>query len=132
MKSAPIVWIIDSQHWPRAYLRAELIERGFEAIGYAHLSEAATLLRLGAVARPRAIILELRAQHIEPRLLNGLTGSGIPVILLRGALEADEQIVKGYRFAAVMRRPFTLGSVADKVEEVVGGDSNALHRKERS
>jgi DNA-binding response OmpR family regulator len=126
MKSEPIVWVVDSEHWPRVYLRAELIERGFEAIGYAHLSEAVALLRLGAGARPSAIILELRAQYIEPRLLDGLTGSGIPVILLRGTSEADEQIVKAYRFAAVMRRPLTIGSVVDKVEEVVRGHPNGL------
>src|SRR5215471_17474158 len=28
-----VVWIIDAEQWPRALLRAELIERGFDAVG---------------------------------------------------------------------------------------------------
>jgi hypothetical protein len=29
----PVVWIIDPDQWPRAMLRAELIERGVDAVG---------------------------------------------------------------------------------------------------
>jgi hypothetical protein len=126
VRSEPIIWIIDSLHWPRAYLRAELIERGFEAIGYRRLSEAVALLRLGSVARPGAIVLELHDQHIEPRLLDTLTQNGIPVLLLKGAFEANERIVNAYSWAAVMKRPFTIGSVADKVQEIVAGDSHVI------
>jgi FixJ family two-component response regulator len=125
MTSELIVWIIDSQHWPRAYLRAELIERGFEAIGYTHLSKAAAVLRLGSAVRPSAIVLELRDQYVEPRLLDELTGSGIPVILLKGASEVNEPIVRAYSWAAVMRRPFTIGSVADKVQEIVDREKSS-------
>ena len=31
---ASVVWIIDVDQWPRAMLRAELIERGYDAVGY--------------------------------------------------------------------------------------------------
>jgi hypothetical protein len=121
----PIIWIIDSRHWPRAYLRAELIERGLEAIGYKRLSEAVAVLRIKSVIRPAAIVLELHDQYIEPRLLDALTRSGIPVLLLKGTFGTNE-IVNAYSWAAVMRRPFTVGSVADKVQEIAGGDSRAL------
>ena len=30
----PVIWIIDAEQWPRALLRAELIERGYDAVGY--------------------------------------------------------------------------------------------------
>jgi hypothetical protein len=120
VRKEPIVWIIDRRHWPRAYLRSELIERGFDAIGYTHLSEAVAVLRLGSAARPRAIVLELRDQYIEPGQLDTLARSGIPVLLLTGVFEANERLANAYSWAGVMRRPFTIGSVADKVQKIVG------------
>jgi hypothetical protein len=41
-------------------LRAELIERGYEVIGFAGVSEALGALRQGLYGRPMLIILELR------------------------------------------------------------------------
>src|SRR5689334_9573424 len=39
-EDAPVVWIVDAEHWPRAYLRAELIERGYDAVGFVGVREA--------------------------------------------------------------------------------------------
>ena len=118
MATQTVVWIIDSQQWPRAYLRAELIERGFEAVGFIDLADALAALRQRATPRPAVIVLELREQAIAKNLLAALMGTGIPLILLVGALEANEQVVKEYQWTAVMHRPFTIGAIADKVEEV--------------
>jgi hypothetical protein len=68
--------------------------------------------------------MELRDQYVEPSLIDALMGSGVPVVLLTGAIERDERIKEGYGWAAVMKRPFTVGSVADKVQEIADGDSS--------
>ena len=124
MARGTVVWIIEAEQWPRAYLIAELADRGLGAIGYLHLSEAVADLRAGLTPRPGAIILELRDQYVEPSLIDALVGSEVPVVLLTGAFERDERINEGHGWAAVMKRPFTVGSVADKVQEIAASDSN--------
>ena len=117
--AAPIIWIIDSQQWPRALLRAELIERGFEAIGYTKLHTGLTVLRRPGTLRPRVIVLELSDQAVSTRLLDRLMSTRIPVVLLVSATDANEPVLKKYNWAAMMRRPFTIGAVAEKVQEIV-------------
>ena len=39
-KKEPAVWVIDSEQWPRACLRAELIERGYDAYGFISIGDA--------------------------------------------------------------------------------------------
>ena len=48
----PVVWIVDADHWPRAELRALLIERGYDAIGFESLVDA--VLRAAAAGRGAA------------------------------------------------------------------------------
>jgi hypothetical protein len=50
----PVVWIIDAEQWPRALLRAELIEAGYEAIGFVRLALAQWRAGAGAAALPAA------------------------------------------------------------------------------
>ena len=40
IETKPVVWIIDWEQWPRANLRALLLDRGFDAIGFRELEEA--------------------------------------------------------------------------------------------
>lgn len=129
MADKPVVWIIDNEQWPRAYLRTELDENGIEGIGYTRLSEAVADLRIGALPKPKAIILELHDQYLEPILLETLAQSGIPVVVLTGAVESDKGILEAYGWTAVMRRPFTIGSVITKVQEIAGLDSKGLNEK---
>ena len=119
MATKPLIWIIDNQQWPRAYLRAELIERGFEAVGYTDLASAVASLGHSPRFRLSALVLELRDQTVETRLLDVMMKTGIPVILLVGLVEANEPVVKQYDWAAVMKRPTSIGAIADKVQELV-------------
>jgi hypothetical protein len=119
MTTKTLIWIINNQQWPRAYLRAELIERGFEAVGYTDLAKALAALSLPPRPRPKVIVLELRGQGVEPKLLDVITRTGIPLILLVGSVEANEPIVKQYNWAAVMKRPISIGAIADRVQEVI-------------
>lgn len=112
----PVVWIIDSQQWPRALLRAELIERGFDAVGFLGVEGALTDLQRLFIAKPQVIVLELRDLLLGKDQAERLASVGIPVILLGGAVELNREWIRGLKWAAVLRRPVTLGAVADEVE----------------
>jgi hypothetical protein len=117
-ESQPLIWIIDSEHWPRAFLRAELIERGYDAAGYQDLKSALTSLQL-APAKPRALVLELGGQEITPKEIQLLIESAIPIIVLGGLVELNEPFVRKTVWAAVLMRPVSLGGIADQVERIV-------------
>ena len=118
----PVIWVIDSQQWPRAYLRAELLERGYNAIGFASVTQALAALNLGKYPGPWAIVLELFALEAEGREIATLVDHGIPTILLGGAAQLNEGWIKGLEWYAVMRRPFTIGQVVDKIAKLTGSD----------
>jgi DNA-binding response OmpR family regulator len=111
----PRIWLIDAEHWPRSLLRAELIERGCDAVGYASAGDAAVALRSGTPPVPDIIVLELRGQSMCPDLLAALTEPGIPIVILGGAVELDNPLLVGKPWGAVFRRPFTIGAVADEI-----------------
>ena len=118
-KHEVIVWIVDSEQWPRACLRAELIERGYDAVGFLELDKAMAAVQGSDLRKPRAIVLELRDQVLTPSALEALTDSKIPVIALASVLELNDPLVRDFAWAAVLSRPFALGDVADAVERVL-------------
>lgn len=119
MKVRPLVWIISNQHWPRVYLRAELIERGFDAIGYEEISTALRWLRYPRTPKPQIIVLELRGQSLTPKELERLKQLGIPVVALGGALELNAPLIRGFEWAALLKRPFRIGDVVDLIQQLV-------------
>jgi hypothetical protein len=119
----PVVWIIDSQQWPRAYLRGELIERGWDAVGLVSLEHALVALGLPRYPRPQIIVIELKGLDAARDKLDILFRLGVPVVVLGGAVELNQEWVAEFDWAAVIRRPFTIGSVADTVEELASGRS---------
>lgn len=111
----PVIWIIDNEHWPRAYLRAELIERGYQAISFSDLSRA--LAELDCLApRPDAVILELRDQEITSEALGTLARAKVPVIGIGGTVELDNSAIADFPWADLLRRPVSIGAVVDAVE----------------
>lgn len=113
----PSVWIISRQHWPRALLRAELIGRGYQAVGFFSMADALQTLGLLQLDRPALIVVELRDLEYTPDDLAALEIAGIPVILLGGAIELANPAVSERTWDAVIARPFTIGVVADRVEK---------------
>ncbi|HVV49056.1 MAG TPA: hypothetical protein VHO06_05320 [Polyangia bacterium] len=107
------IWIVDAEHWPRAYLRAELIERGFDAVGFVAVDDALAALALGR-PRPRLAVVDLRGQPSDPRRLAPLLRFGFPVVAVGGA--AEWAAARHHPWAAFLRRPLTIGAVADEVE----------------
>jgi len=109
------IWIIGSDWWPRAYLRAELIERGHDAVGFITIRDAVISLTLGRARQPALIVCDLHGQELDRGLARGLFQSGAPIIAIAGNVEADDGWIRGLPWAAFLRRPITIGSVADMV-----------------
>ena len=109
-----VVWIIDPEQWPRALLRAELLERGYDAVGFLTVDDA---LRMMPLRWPDVIVVDLR--HLSRQEAARLFGAEVPVIALTGV--APEPWVSELPFAAVLQRPVSIGEIADRVEELVNG-----------
>jgi len=108
------VWIIGADHWTRAYLRAELIERGHDALGFVNVRDA--VVRAAARRTPPAlIVVDLHEQPLDEKLAAALFGLGAPVIAVAGAAEADDEAIRALPWAALLRRPLTIGTIADEV-----------------
>lgn len=123
----PRVILAMPDHWPRSLLRAELRERGYDAIGATDLVGALGIppsdpgrgpVRLllvdhGFLAGPGDLLLfRLRARHRDP-----------PVILLASAAGPT---VAG-PWARVLTRPTSIGEVADAVAALVPLAPEAQH-----
>ena len=111
----PVVWVIDADHWPRAYLRAELIERGFDAIGFVRVADALAALALRPRRRPAVAILDLQGQPLNPEQLAPLLRGGFPVLAVGGAAEWGTESVRRLPWTASLRRPLTIGTIADEI-----------------
>ncbi len=86
----PIFWVIDAEQWPRACLRAELIERGYDAYGFIEVQEALnSLSRVEAAPKPALIILELRGQNLTKQLIDAIRNIGAHIIVLGGNAELN-------------------------------------------
>lgn len=104
----PVVWIIDADQWPRAMLRAELIERGIDAAGYLTVRDAIDAL---LTRRPDAIVVDARGQ--PPEQIGRLPKIGVPVIVVAGTMELDD--LPDAPYTEVIRRPVSLGDLADRI-----------------
>jgi DNA-binding response OmpR family regulator len=114
------VWIIDRQHWPRALLRGELLESGLEVIGFSALEDALASLELAATPRPDIIIVELKGLGGggDERLAQ-LAGKGLPIMLLGGEVELRDEVMRLGKWAAILKRPFTIGQVVQVVYQQI-------------
>ena len=113
------IWIIDSEQWPRACLRAELIERGYDAVGFVRLGRVLSSIRSGRRKRPEAIFLELRGQSVNATDLELLASTGIPLVILSTSAKLDDPLVQNVKTAVILMRPITLGKIADLLQETV-------------
>jgi riboflavin biosynthesis pyrimidine reductase len=129
-KKEPVLWVVDSEQWPRACLRAELIERGFDPYGFITISDALDSLSRTESSKPEVIILELRGQNLTTELVQAIRNLGIPTILLGGNPELNEPFIQQGKWEIVLKRPVSLGKIADVVQEIVSKHrTGALDRK---
>jgi hypothetical protein len=119
----PTVWTVGAEHWPRALLRAELIERGWEAMGFASLPDLLARLVLERARRsggalPSLMLIDLQSQGATDAQLDALFGAGVPLVAVGGATEwADERLARR-PWSARLRRPVTLGAIAEAIAVV--------------
>jgi DNA-binding response OmpR family regulator len=107
-ETVSVIWIIDSEQWPRAFLRAELIERGYDAVGYVNIEDA---LRSIGSRFPDVIVVDLRDVTRED--IAQLFQIGVPVIGIAGRSEQDW--LKEFKWGALLQRPISIGEIADRV-----------------
>jgi hypothetical protein len=110
-----LVWIVGADHWPRAYLRAELIERGYDAVGFVTVGDAVATLALRPERRPRLAAIDLQGQALDPKQLAPLLRGGFPVLALGGIGEWGTESVRHLPWASLLRRPVSIGAVADEI-----------------
>jgi len=122
-QEGPRVWVIGADHWPRAALRAELIERGYDAVGFTTLRDAAAALVLARGRAPALIVLDLHQQPLDGQLLDLIFRPGVPLIAVAGASQASDQALGRRGWATFLQRPVTLGTIADAVERLLGAGS---------
>ena len=111
------MWLIDPDHWPRALLRAELIERGLDAVGFPSIDEAILRLAVEQQRRPRLVLVNLTGQEVTPGAVALLSSGGVPVVGVAGSVEAPGAPLG---LTEVLRRPLSLGEIADAVERLLG------------
>jgi len=119
-RSGPVVWVISNQQWPRAFIRAELIERGFDAIGFEEAGQAIAAFGDKRTPKPLMLILDLRQSSITKIQFDNLTHKKVPTIALAGNLEPESSFKEEPSWIAVMKMPFTIGEVCNLVEKQLG------------
>jgi len=117
--SKPVIWIIDNEQWPRVYLRAELLERGYDPISFERLSHALPELDRVGGKNPQIIVLELRGQRITRRALEIIARANVPMIGIGGMLELNNPIIKDFQWADLLHRPITIGRIAEAIGKIV-------------
>jgi hypothetical protein len=114
----PLVLIIMGDQWPRALLRAELLETGYEAVGARSLEEG--LQRIGAPPERgavRVVVVDWDSAadiEAEGRDLAEL-GIGVQRVLVA---KGGATLPPG-DWSRVLRRPVSIGDIVDVVRSLV-------------
>src|SRR5262249_41388687 len=125
-RNEPVLWLIDSEQWPRACLRAELIERGYDARGFITIYDALDSLSRNELSKPVMILLELRGQTLNRQFLDEISNLRIPTVVAGGSVEVNDPLIQQRQWEAVLQRPVSLGNIADAIEKIV--DETAQQR----
>jgi hypothetical protein len=112
----PPVWVIGAARGPRAALRAELIERRYDAVGFETIEDAVLAGRLPAAPRAALVVIDLQDQMTDDRLVDALFATAAPLIAVAGAAHEVDARLRARPWARWLRRPLTLGAIADAVE----------------
>jgi hypothetical protein len=111
----PVVWIIEQDHWSRASLRAELIERGYDAVGFEAVGDAVAALWVPGRTRPEVVVVDLAGQEGGAEPIALFAGLGCRLLGIASSVEAGGATARAVPWSALLRRPVSLGSVADAV-----------------
>jgi len=117
--AGPIVWVIDADHWPRALLVAELAERGYDTFGFPDVTRALAALHAPGKTAPSLAVIELSAADPRQAEVRQIASRGIRLLGLTDARSARGALAHEIPWSALMRRPCTIGEIADRVESLL-------------
>jgi DNA-binding response OmpR family regulator len=117
----PKIWIVSADQWPRACLRAELIERGYDAVGFVTMKDALIRLMLARSRTPALLVVDLHGQDVpraNEKVRATLIREHVPLLVITdGAHPEDGGLGPTVR---TLRRPITIGAIADMVDRLMG------------
>jgi DNA-binding NtrC family response regulator len=112
------LWIIDEEQWTRACLRAELLERGHDVIGFERMADALLALWRGDPV-PAVVLIDVAGQHLDQRTLLAFRGRGSRLVGLVGGLQRQSELARSSAWDLVRARPVRLGDLADDIERLL-------------
>jgi CheY-like chemotaxis protein len=125
----PRILLVMPQQWPRALLRAELRERGYDAAGARDLMEALSE-RKSAAGPVRLILIDQNAlaqgdADLLHELVNRLPAHhpGAAVVLLAGTMHKEPE----GPWQQVLRRPMSISDIVTAVQRAVPLPPGARH-----
>jgi len=107
----PVVFVIATDWKLRAAVRAELRERGIDALGIDSAEDIGRALAGGAV--PAVVVLEANAELAGDPAIQGLAARVLTVLVA-----SRTETVALPRVAAVFYRPVRIGEIVEKVNEL--------------
>jgi hypothetical protein len=110
------VWILESDHWPRALLRAELLERGYDAIAFENAEQAREAALAHTVVWPPEVMLVDLAHTDEGEVVafaQLAAKRGVPLVALARAAGTTREPPGPW--TTLLHRPITLGQIADTI-----------------
>jgi hypothetical protein len=108
----PVVFVIATDWKLRAAVRAELRERGIDALGMDTAEDIGRALAGGAV--PAVVVLEANAELAGDPAIQGLVARVLTVLVA-----SRTETVALPRVAAVFYRPVRIGEIVEKVNELL-------------
>src|SRR5882672_8926881 len=112
----PRILVVSGEQWPRALLRAQLDEAGYDAIGAGTLSQALRHPPDDAERGPVRLVVVDSGAGAEPEALEQARRRypGVPFVLVHRA-----GAVPPGPWAAILRRPVTIGDIVATVGRLV-------------
>ena len=121
----PRIWIVSADQWPRAYLRAELIERGYDAVGFVTMKDALLRLMLARSRRPALAVVDLHGQDVTEKMGATLFREHVPLLIVADAGHREDERLGPA--VCTLRRPVTIGAIADTVDRLMGRAPSGPH-----
>jgi DNA-binding NtrC family response regulator len=123
MEPRPDIVLLGTQWRPRALLRAQLIEEGFEVVATETWPDARRHLRPGM--KPRLLIVDVQQLPDAAQVLADLRVLMKPdrVLVLSAMSTVSDDEIQRLGFHAV-KRPIAIEQIVDAVTRIIGGDSS--------
>lgn len=116
---------MSADQWPRAYLRAELIERGYDAVGFVTMKDALLRLMLARSRRPALLVVDLHGQDVTEKMGATLFREHVPLVIVADAGHREDERLGPV--IGTLRRPVTIGAIAETVDRLMGRAPSGAH-----